>query len=159
MQRWATATLLSANWGLSLTLLSNSKLVAYVLDPWKIFCCPWIFSNVRESSCTVGKLLIIELLITLNIQKSRLNKVAWLNRITCRFVPSQHWACARVLHGVGWPVRVAGNRIYGAGVGTRTALRESAGPVRVELAVGWGGSWSYLVRVRGRHRLRNSFCG
>jgi len=43
--------------------------------PWKIFCYPWIYSGFLESSWTVVKLSIIELLITLNIQESRLNKV------------------------------------------------------------------------------------
>ena len=35
----------------------------YVLDPWKTFCCPWLFSGVLENSWTVMELFIIELIL------------------------------------------------------------------------------------------------
>jgi len=54
-----------------------------VLDSWKIFCCPWIFFGVLESSWTVVKLCNVELLklITLFIQESRLNNVTEQNNV------------------------------------------------------------------------------
>jgi len=49
---------------------------------------------------------------------------------------------AGVLRGAGYPARVAGTRICGAGAGTRTALRAGVGLLR-------GGRGLYLLRVRG----------
>jgi len=46
-----------------------------VLDPWKTFCCPQVFSGVLENSWIVVKLFIIDLLIALKIQESKLNNV------------------------------------------------------------------------------------
>jgi len=64
--------------GLSLNLLS--KLVSvYVIDPWKTLCCPLVFSSILESYWTIMKLLIIELLITLDILDSRLDNVVELS--------------------------------------------------------------------------------
>ena len=53
----------------------------YVLDTWKTCCWPWLFSGVLESSWTVVKLFIIELLITSNIHKARLNNVIERNDV------------------------------------------------------------------------------
>jgi len=47
----------------------------------KTFCCPWVFSGALESSSAIVKLFIIELLITLNIQESRLNNVIEQNNV------------------------------------------------------------------------------
>ena len=55
----------------------------------------------------------------------------------------------RVLRGAGWPARVAGTCVCGAGAGTRTALRAGAGRVRVVLAAGAGRARveKFFVRV------------
>jgi len=57
------------------TFLKFAIKTGYVLDPWKTFCFPWVFSGVLESSWTGAKLFIFELLITLNIQETRLSNV------------------------------------------------------------------------------------
>jgi len=48
------------------TSLEFAVKTGYVLDPWKMFCCPWVYFDVHESTWTVVKLFFIELLITLN---------------------------------------------------------------------------------------------
>ena len=57
------------------TFLDFAIKTGYVLDPWKTFCCSWVFFAVLESYWTVVKLFIIELLIILNIQELRLNNI------------------------------------------------------------------------------------
>jgi len=57
------------------TFLEFAIKTGYALDPWKTFCCPWMFSGVLESCWTVVKLFSNELSVTLIIQKPRLNNV------------------------------------------------------------------------------------
>jgi len=66
------------------TVLEFAIKTHFVLDSWKTFCCPWIFSRVLENSWIFLKFFIKELLITLNIQESRTNNVNEHNNV--RFV-------------------------------------------------------------------------
>jgi len=63
------------------TFLEFAIKAGFALDLSTTFCCLWIFSGVLESSWTDVKLFIIVLLITLNIQESRLNNVIEQNNV------------------------------------------------------------------------------
>ena len=52
----------------------------YVLNLWKTFCCPWVFSGVLK------QLRNFSLLITLNNQESRLNNVFEQNNVQIYFI-------------------------------------------------------------------------
>ena len=63
------------------TFLDFAIKTGYVFDYWKTFCCPWVFCGVFSGSWTVVKLFITELLITVNIQESKLNNVIEQNNV------------------------------------------------------------------------------
>jgi len=69
---WFSAKIVRRPWA-PRTLLEFAIKAGNVLDPWKTFCCPWVFSVFLENSWTVVKLFIVELLITFNIREWRLN--------------------------------------------------------------------------------------